>query len=159
MRLTVLTDYALRLLMHVAQHPDRLCTIAEVAQTYGISQPHLMKITHLLGQRGWLETVRGKNGGMRLAMPPEQINLGAVLRDTENDFVLVECFVENNSCSLSGQCGLTAIFSGALQSFLSYVDNYTLADVLPGHFVVDPNREHPLKVLIRNANANVSAHQ
>lgn len=151
MRLTALTDYALRLLMHVAQHPDRLCTIAEVAQTYGLSQPHLMKITHLLSQRGWLETTRGKNGGMRLAMPPDQINLGAVVRDTEHDFLLVECFAENNSCTLSGQCGLTAIFSGALQSFLSYIDNYTLADILPGGAQAGPTRSaHPVK-LIRGA--------
>ena len=151
MRLTTLTDYALRLLMHVAQHPERLCTIAEVAQTYQISQPHLMKITHLLGQRGWLETTRGKNGGIRLAMPPEQINLGAVVRDTEHDFELVECFVEGNSCTLSGQCGLTAIFNGALQHFLQHLDNYTLADVLPGGSHAGPGQEeHPI-TLMRSA--------
>lgn len=150
MRLTTMTDYALRLLMHVAQHPDRLCTIAEVAQAYQISQPHLMKITHLLGQRGWLETTRGKNGGMRLAMPPEQINLGAVVRDTEHDFELVECFVDSNSCTLSGRCGLTTIFYDALQSFLHHLDNYTLADVLPGgsHAGQGP-KEHPISVIRR----------
>src|SRR3546814_9756793 len=81
MRLTTMTDYAMRLLMYVGRHLDRLCTIAEVAQAYGISEPHLMKITHRLAQRGWLETIRGKNGGMRLAHPPEEINLGAVVRD------------------------------------------------------------------------------
>ncbi|CAM5281225.1 RrF2 family transcriptional regulator [Eoetvoesiella caeni] len=151
MRLTTLTDYALRLLMHVAQHPERLCTIAEVAQTYDISQPHLMKITHLLGQRGWLETTRGKNGGIRLAMAPEQINLGAVVRDTEHDFELVECFAEGNSCTLSGQCGLTAIFNGALQDFLRHLDNYTLADVLPGGRNSGPGlKEHPI-ALMRSA--------
>lgn len=151
MRLTTLTDYALRLLMHVAQHPERLCTIAEVAQTYDISQPHLMKITHLLGQRGWLETTRGKNGGIRLAMAPEQINLGAVVRDTEHDFELVECFAEGNSCTLSGQCGLTAIFNGALQDFLRHLDNYTLADVLPGGRNSGPGlKEHPV-ALMRSA--------
>jgi len=151
MRLTTLTDYALRLLMHVAQHPERLCTIAEVAQTYQISQPHLMKITHLLGQRGWLETTRGKNGGIRLAMAPEQINLGAVVRDTEHDFELVECFAEGNSCTLSGQCGLTAIFNGALQDFLRHLDNYTLADVLPGGRNAGPGlKEHPI-ALMRSA--------
>ncbi|HWK60903.1 MAG TPA: Rrf2 family transcriptional regulator [Eoetvoesiella sp.] len=150
MRLTALTDYALRLLMHVAQHPERLCTIAEVAQTYGISQPHLMKITHLLSQRGWLETVRGKHGGMRLAKAPEQINLGAVIRDTETDFSLVECFTEGNSCTLSGQCGLAAIFNGALQSFLEYVDNYTLADILPGGSQAGSTLEQPI-TLVRSA--------
>ena len=131
MRLTTMTDYAMRLLMYVGRHPDRLCTIAEIAQAYGISEPHLMKITHRLAQRGWLETIRGKNGGMRLAHPPEEINLGAVVRDTENDLALVECFVEDNSCTLSGQCKLTAIIDGALQQFMRHLDGYTLADIIP----------------------------
>lgn len=131
MRLTTMTDYAMRLLMYVGRHPDRLCTIAEVAQAYGISEPHLMKITHRLAQRGWLETIRGKNGGMRLAHPPEEINLGAVVRDTENDLALVECFVANNACTLSGQCNLTAIIDGALQQFMQHLDRYTLADIIP----------------------------
>lgn len=131
MRLTVLTDYAMRLLMHVGQHPDRLCTIAEIAQTYDISAPHLMKITHKLAQHGWIVTVRGKNGGMRLARPPSEIVLGDVIRDTENDLSLVECMGPNNTCSLSGQCGLTGILHGALQQFLQHLDRYTLADILP----------------------------
>ena len=133
MRLTTLTDYALRLLIYVGQHPDRLCTIAEIAQVYRISETHLMKITHRLAQHGWLQTVRGKHGGMRLAKPPQDINLGAVVRDTENDFALVECFTTGNACTITGRCGLTAIFSGALEHFLHYLDNYTLADVLPGN--------------------------
>jgi len=131
MRLTTMTDYAMRLLMYVGRHPDRLCTIAEIAQAYGISEPHLMKITHRLAQRGWLETVRGKHGGMRLACPPEDIRLGAVVRDTENDLALVECFVAENGCTLSGRCGLTAIIDGALQKFMQHLDGYTLADILP----------------------------
>ncbi|NYT58965.1 Rrf2 family transcriptional regulator [Alcaligenaceae bacterium] len=131
MRLTTMTDYAMRLLMYVGRHPDRLCTIAEVAQAYGISEPHLMKITHRLAQRGWLETIRGKNGGMRLAHPPEEINLGAVVRDTENDLALVECFLDDNSCTLSGQCMLTGIIEGALQKFMQHIDQYTLADIIP----------------------------
>jgi|SRR5690606_21115493 len=131
MRLTTMTDYAMRLLMYVGRHPDRLCTIAEIAQSYGISEPHLMKITHRLAQRGWLETVRGKNGGMRLARPPHEINLGAVVRDTENDLALVECFVAGNACTLSGHCGLTAIIDGALQQFMQHLDRYSLADILP----------------------------
>jgi Rrf2 family protein len=90
MRLTTMTDYAMRLLMYVAQQPDRLCTIAEVANAYGISEAHLMKITHQLGLSGWLETVRGKGGGMRLAAAPADINVGAVVRSIEPDFYLVE---------------------------------------------------------------------
>lgn len=131
MRLTVLTDYAMRLLMHVGQHPERLCTISEIAQIYDISAPHLMKITHKLAQHGWIITVRGKNGGMRLARPPSEIRLGDVIRDTENDLSLVECMGPNNTCGLSGQCGLTGILNGALQKFLQHLDGYTLADIIP----------------------------
>ncbi|HUH87358.1 MAG TPA: Rrf2 family transcriptional regulator [Pusillimonas sp.] len=131
MRLTQHSDYAMRLLMYVGSHPDRLCTISEVARAYDISEPHLMKVTHRLGQSGWLTTVRGKNGGMRLAKAPQDIVLGAVLRDTETDLALVECLGENNRCSLAGGCGLTGIVQGALQAFLQHFDQYTLADILP----------------------------
>ena len=131
MRLTAMTDYAMRLLMYVGSHPDRLCTIAEVAQAYGISEPHLMKITHRLAQQGWLETVRGKNGGMRLARAPQDINLGAVVRDTENDLALVECFATGSLCTLNGHCGLAGIIHGALQQFMAHLERYTLADILP----------------------------
>ena len=85
MRLTTMTDYAMRLLMYVAQRPERLCTIAEIAASYGISEAHLMKITHQLGQAGFIETVRGKGGGMRLAAPPQEINLGAVVRQMRGE--------------------------------------------------------------------------
>jgi len=131
MRLTTMTDYALRLLMHVGQHRDRLCTIAEVAQVYGISEAHLMKITHQLGLAGWIETVRGKGGGMRLAREPEQINLGELVRSVEPDFVLVECMASGSACTLTGKCGLTGVFRGALDAFMQQLDGYTLADVLP----------------------------
>lgn len=130
MRLTTMTDYAMRLLMYVGEHPGRLCTISEIAQAYNISEPHLMKITHQLGRHGWIETVRGKHGGMRLAIAPENINLGAVVRDTENDMSLVECLGANNSCVLSGRCRLTAIVDAALQQFLQHLDSYSLADLL-----------------------------
>jgi Rrf2 family nitric oxide-sensitive transcriptional repressor len=130
MRLTTMTDYAMRLLMYVGRHPDRLCTISEIAQAYQVSEPHLMKITHRLAQQGWIETVRGKNGGMRLGHAPDQISIGAVVRDTENDMDLVECFTTGGNCTLRGQCGLTGIVSGALQKFLAHLDQYTLADIL-----------------------------
>ena len=131
MRLTTMTDYALRLLMHVGQHRDRLCTIAEVAQVYGISEAHLMKITHQLGLAGWIETVRGKGGGMRLAREPAQINLGELVRSVEPDFVLVECLARGSACTLTGRCGLTRIFGSALDAFMQQLDGHTLADVLP----------------------------
>jgi Rrf2 family nitric oxide-sensitive transcriptional repressor len=131
MRLTTMTDYALRLLMHVGQHRERLCTIAEVARVYGISEAHLMKITHQLGLGGWIETVRGRRGGMRLAREPAQINLGELVRSVEPDFVLVECMAGGSACTLTGKCGLTSVFSGALDAFMKQLDGHTLADVLP----------------------------
>lgn len=131
MRLARMTDYAIRLLMYVAQQPDRLCTIAEVAGAYGISETHLMKITHQLALAGWLGTTRGKGGGIRLARPPEQIPLGGVVRTMEPDFYIVECFSTGNTCSLTGSCELTGVMDGALRQFMAYLDSRTLADVLP----------------------------
>lgn len=133
MRLTAMTDYALRLLMHLGQHPQRLCTIAEVAQAHGISQAHLMKITHLLAQQGWVATVRGKGGGMRLARAPQDIVLGALVRSIEPDFQLVECMgpPHEHGCLLTGQCRLAGVFDDALAAFLARLDAQTLADVLP----------------------------
>jgi len=92
-----------------------------------------MKITHQLGLAGFIETVRGKGGGMRLARAPGEINLGAVVRSVEPDFNLVECLATGNTCTLTGQCRLTAIVSGALRQFLDHLDGHTLADVLPAH--------------------------
>ncbi len=131
MRLTTMTDYSLRLLMYVAEHPERLCTIAEVAGAYDISEAHLMKVTHQLSLGGWLETVRGKGGGMRLAAAPAEINLGAVVRSVESDFILVDCLGSDSTCVLKGCCQLTSIVSGALESFMQHLDAHTLVDLLP----------------------------
>ena len=131
MRLTTMSDYALRLLMYAAQQPERLCTIAEVAQAYAISEAHLMKVTHQLALGGWLVTVRGKGGGLRLARRPEEINLGAVVRSIEPDFSLVECFASGSTCTLTGQCRLTGVLQSALQGFMDALDRHTLADILP----------------------------
>lgn len=130
MRLTAMTDYSMRLLMYLGRHPDRLCTIAEVARAHGISEPHLMKITHRLAQTGWVETTRGKNGGMRLAREPASIPLGAVVRDMENDLAVVACLGGQTDCILVGQCSLTNIMQGALDQFLAHLDNHTLADII-----------------------------
>lgn len=130
MRLTTMSDYAMRLLMYVAQQPERLCTISEVAHAYDISEAHLMKITHQLARAGWLETVRGKGGGMRLAAAPADIRLGAVVRSMEPDFAIVECLASDTACQLTPTCQLTGIINGALQSFMHYLDRYTLADLL-----------------------------
>ena len=131
MRLTTMTDYALRLLMHVAQQDGRLCTITEVAVRHGVSEAHLMKITHQLALAGFLETVRGRGGGMRLALPASRIGLGDVVRRMESDFALVECFAADSGCALTGGCRLAGVLDEALQAFLARLDACTLADLLP----------------------------
>lgn len=140
MRLTVLTDYALRLLIYVAQKPERLCTIGEIAKAHGVSESHLMKVTQLLGQHGWLQTVRGKGGGMRLAKPPSEINLGAVVRSMESDFLLVECFATGSACVLTNRCRLTGVLDGALKTFFAHLDGFTLEDILPREPAVPADR-------------------
>lgn len=131
MRLTKQTDYALRQLMYISERPERLCTIAEVAGAHRISKAHLSKITHRLGQAGWVETVRGKGGGMRLARAPGDINLGAVVRRFEPDFDLVECFAAGSRCPLTKGCRLTGLLNTSLQAFVAHLDRHTLADLLP----------------------------
>jgi Rrf2 family nitric oxide-sensitive transcriptional repressor len=141
-----MTDYALRLLMYLAQHPERLCTIAEVAGAHAISEAHLMKITHQLALAGWIETVRGKGGGMHLAAPPEAINLGGVVRSMESDFQLVECFGPANECRITSQCQLTSVLQGALDGFLQHLDRHTLADLLPPRPAVTKTRRRTVTI-------------
>ncbi len=131
MRLTTMTDYALRMLIYLGQHRERLCTTSEIAQAYQISEAHLTKITHQLGRAGWITTVRGKGGGMRLAREPAQINLGGLVRSIEPDFHLVECLGSGNACTLAGHCRLTGIVHNALEAFLKQLDGHTLAELLP----------------------------
>lgn len=131
MRLTQLTDYAMRALIHLAQQPDRVCTIAEIAARYGVSEAHLMKVTHQLGRAGWIATTRGKGGGMRLARAPRDIRIGEVVRSMEPDFFIVECFSAASTCSLTGSCQLTGVVDGALRQFIEHLDRHTLADLLP----------------------------
>lgn len=132
MRLTVHTDYALRTLIYLAVLPDRLGTIHEVATAYGISENHLTKVVHRLGQLGYVETVRGRRGGIRLARAPADIQIGAVVRDTEDDFALVDCGGPGSSagpCRLLGGCVLQGALAEALSAFMSVLDRYTLADL------------------------------
>jgi len=131
-RLTVYTDYSLRVLMYLGvRGPDHLATIQEIADTYQISKNHLMKVTYDLGKYGYIETIRGRGGGIRLAMQPEDIVIGQVVRKTEEDFHIVECFnPENNLCIISPECRLKNALHEALQAYLKVLDSYTLADVL-----------------------------
>ena len=130
MRLSSFSDYSLRVLMYLGFQPDRLATIAEIAAAHAISENHLMKVVHLLGRCAFIETVRGKGGGMRLARAPGEINLGEVVRRMEPDFAVVECFASGNECVVTKQCRLSGILAGALDGFLSHLDRHTLADLL-----------------------------
>ena len=144
MKLTSFTDYSLRVLMYLAAEPTRRATIAEIAGVFDISEHHLVKVVHFLGKQGWIETVRGKGGGMRLAAAPADINLGEVVRSIEPDFSLVDCLTTGNSCTLTGSCRLTGIVSGALQSFMAHLDRHSLADLLPPPPVAGTSRQRPL---------------
>lgn len=126
MRLTRYTDYAMRVLLYLGQEPGRLCAIAEVARAYAISQNHLMKVVNDLVNAGYLESVRGRNGGIRLARPAAEINVGALIRHTEDDFDLVGC----GSCIIAPACGLTCVLDEALRAFMAVLDQYSLADLL-----------------------------
>lgn len=128
MHLTLHTDYALRLLMLLALEPDRLHTIAAVARRYRISRNHLMKVAQTLAQAGFVDSVRGRGGGLRLARPATAINLGAVVRATEENFTLVECFdPTRNRCVVTPACGLKGLLGDAVQAFLAVLDRHTLA--------------------------------
>ncbi len=130
MRMTVLSDYSLRVLMYLAARRERLVTIREIATAYGISQNHLMKVVHGLGKCGYLETVRGRGGGLRLGMAAEKITLGAVLRTVEDDFELVECFGEDDTCRITEVCRLKRVLQKALQAYLNELDQWTIADIV-----------------------------
>lgn len=130
MRLTVYSDYSLRLLMYLAVRTERLSTINEVATSYGMSVNHLMKVAHQLGQAGYIETVRGRNGGLRLKLPADRINLGEVLRHTEPDMDIVPCFQpDNEECPLRRACALKIALQRARQAFLAVLDEYSIGDL------------------------------
>ena len=131
MRLTDYTDYALRVLMHLGSYPGKTITIGEIARVHGISHNHLSKIVNHLGMLGILDTLRGRAGGIRLARPPEQIMLGAVIRLTEPDFKMVECFSEgDNTCVLAGRCQLRRLLADATGAFLEKLDHVPLSVLL-----------------------------
>lgn len=130
MHITRYTDYSLRVLIYLAVHDEGLATIQEIADSYEISKNHLMKVVHQLNLKGYIESVRGKNGGLRLHRRPEDINIGVLIRETEPDLALVECFSSHNRCKITPVCDLKNILSEALQAFMDTLDKYTLADML-----------------------------
>lgn len=126
MRLTRYTDYAMRVLLYLGARPDQLCSISEIAGAYGISQNHLMKVVNDLVNAGYLVSVRGRFGGVRLARMPEDINVGAVVRHTEEGFDLADC----GACVIAPACGLTGALHQALAAFMAVLDGYTLETLL-----------------------------
>jgi Rrf2 family nitric oxide-sensitive transcriptional repressor len=133
MRLTLWTDYALRTLIYVGARGGRLSTIAEIAESFDISKTHLMKVVNRLGRQGYIDTIRGKGGGIRLARPPEEIRVGAVVRQTEEDLAVMGCLAEAGFCRIEGCCVLRRALHEATLAFLDVLDGYTLVDLLvPG---------------------------
>ncbi|MFS0823402.1 RrF2 family transcriptional regulator [Bacillus sp. 1P02SD] len=132
MRLTNYTDYSLRVLMYLAiKNEEELCTIQEIAEAYNISKNHLMKIIHHLGKLEYIKTIRGRNGGFRLAKHPKDINIGEVVSNTEDDFNIVDCFKEGGGyCSISPSCKLKHALNEALQAFINVLNGYTLEDLV-----------------------------
>jgi len=133
MRLTLHSDYALRVLMYTGLNHGRLSTIPEIAQNFRISKSHLMKVVSNLAQLGYLQTVRGKNGGLQLMRPPAEINIGSVVRATEEELGVVGCLQESNYCAIQSACVLRGALRRATEAFLAVLDEYSLEDLLaPG---------------------------
>lgn len=131
MRLTTYTDYSLRLLIYLAACGEAFATIPEVAESYGISRHHLVKVAHQLGVKGYLATTRGKNGGLRLARLPQEIVVGNVVRDMEPDLAIVTCMdSEDGDCRILPACRLRKALEEARDAFLAVLDEVTLADLL-----------------------------
>lgn len=126
MKLTRYTDYAMRVMIHLGTRDGELASIAEIARLYELSHPNLMKVVQDLGHAGYVETVRGRHGGVRLARPADRISLGELVRHTEAGFQLVDC----RDCVISPACGLPGILAEATRAFLGVLDKYTVADLL-----------------------------
>ena len=132
MRLSEYTDYTLRVLMYCARHRQRLVTIGELAEQHGLSKGHLMKVVNDLARQGLIETTRGRGGGLRLLKEPAAIRIGDVVRASETDFRLVECFDPGtNACTLTPSCQLKHLFDAALRNYFQALDGATLADLTP----------------------------
>lgn len=130
MRLTFQTDYSFRVLIFLGTFSGRRATIRQIAQCYGISQNHLMKVINLLASEGFVRTTRGRGGGLALAMPADRIGLGDVVRKLERDLSIAECFRMDGSCRIEAACGLRVMLGRALNAFLAELDRWTLADLV-----------------------------
>jgi len=156
MQLTLYTDYSLRVLVFLGLKDGELSTVNEIATSYGISRNHLVKVVHNLSRLGYLTSVRGKGGGVRLAQKAEQINIGKLVLKTEPNFNVVECFEkENAGCPIDGMCALKGALGKAYAAFMTVLEQYTLADVLANKDQLSDQ----LKILVpfpnRNKNTSV----
>lgn len=133
MQLTSYTDYALRVLIYLAKNPEQKVTIGELAEFFKISRNHLVKVVHNLSVKGFVRSIRGKGGGLYLAKPAKQINIGDVVREMEGHFHIVDCFNSKKAglCRLHPHCGLTGVLTNALEQFFLVLDATTLNDILP----------------------------
>lgn len=130
MRLTTFSDYSMRVMIYLSLQRDSLATIADIAKAYSISENHLTKVVHHLAKQGYIDTIRGKGGGMRLAKDPQQVNLGAVLRDTEGGSSLLACVDGEGDCCIMPACKLIRILRESQEALYAVLDKYTLADLL-----------------------------
>lgn len=131
MRLTQHTDYALRVLIYLGVNPDDLSTIRQISDSYGISKNHLMKVVQRLVQEGYIASIRGQRGGLRLKMAPTEITLGELVLRMEPDFALVECKRAANNCVITGACRLPGILDTAITAFIAELNKHTLSDLIP----------------------------
>lgn len=130
MRLTLHTDYTLRVLIHVGVADGKLVTIGDIAESFDISKQHLMKVVSDLSKKGYLDTVRGRGGGIRLLRPPRDINIGQVVRETEDRLDVIGCLGRSGYCRIERVCVLRGVLRDAIQAFLAVLDGYTLADLI-----------------------------
>jgi Rrf2 family nitric oxide-sensitive transcriptional repressor len=138
MRLTTFTDYSLRVLIYLGTHSDQQAAVGEIALAYGISKNHLMKVILFLADEGYVVTARGRGGGVRLRLDPERIRIGDIVRKSEADSVLVECYSSETSvCRIERSCLLRGAFQKAVQAVYAVLDTYTLADLVTNHTTLE----------------------
>lgn len=146
MKLSLFSDYSLRVLMYGAVKDDAF-QLDEVTDAYGISRHHLAKVVHHLSKLGYLDTRRGRGGGIRLAKSPEDIRIGRLVRETEEEPAIVECFdAATNTCKLASHCRLKGVLAGAMGAFFAALDEHTLKDLVTG-----PQASRMSKVLLAPA--------
>lgn len=150
MRLTRQTNYAIRILMYCATNKERLSRVSEIAGAYGVSELFLFKILQPLVENKLVETVRGRNGGIRLGRPADAITLFDVVRVTEENFAMAECFEKDSECPLVNDCGLNVALREALDAFFTVLSRHTIAEIvdsrpnMPALLGIEPLTERAL---------------